>query len=90
MKFLRDVAGRSHAWKPQGVSRQRDCCRRLARTATGVTARQTFLNLADTWERLASELENAQAFLKTMEEIEPPTPFDGPKRLKRRDRPLDA
>jgi hypothetical protein len=67
-----------------------DCCRRLAGTATGVTARQTFLNLADTWERLASELENAQAFLKTMEEIEPPTPFDGPKRLKRRDRPPDA
>jgi hypothetical protein len=57
-----------------------DCCRRLAETATGVTARETFLNLADTWDRLACELENAQAFLEAMEEIEPPKPFGGRER----------
>jgi hypothetical protein len=45
-------------------------CRRLAETANGPTARQTFLNLADTWERLASELESAKLFLEAMDSIE--------------------
>jgi hypothetical protein len=46
-------------------------CRRLADEANTVSARETFLNLADTWERHAAELENAELFIKTMEEIEP-------------------
>lgn len=45
-------------------------CRRLAES-DGPSTRQTFLSLADSWERLASELENAQCFLQAMTAIEP-------------------
>jgi hypothetical protein len=47
-------------------------CRRLAYEAGSVSARHTFLNLADHWERLAAELESAELFIKAMREIEPP------------------
>ena len=43
-------------------------CRRLAES-NGAPASQTYLNLADAWERLASELESAQRFLQTLEVI---------------------
>jgi hypothetical protein len=45
-------------------------CRDLAQSASG-PARETFLNLAATWEGLASELESAQMFLQAMHDIEP-------------------
>ena len=57
---------------PEECRDNANCCRQLAETATGVTARQTFLNLADTWDRLASELEKAQAFLQSIEETKLP------------------
>jgi hypothetical protein len=41
-------------------------CRQLAAEARGSEARQTFLSLAETWDRLAAELESAQSFLKAM------------------------
>ena len=44
-------------------------CRKLAQSASGETAREKFLALASTWERLASELESAQMFLQAMDEI---------------------
>ena len=44
-------------------------CRHLAESASA-TAREAFLNLANTWERLASELEIAQRFLQVMDDME--------------------
>jgi len=49
-----------------------DNCRRLASEAASVSGRNTFLNLADHWERLAAELESAELFIKAMREIKPP------------------
>ena len=47
-------------------------CVRLAQTATTPQSREHFANLAQTWVRLAEELENAQAFLSALdEETEP-------------------
>jgi hypothetical protein len=40
-------------------------CRTLAAQATP-SAKETFTHLAETWERLAAELESAQTFLKAM------------------------
>ena len=65
---------------PKECRQNADCCRRLAESATSVSGRQILLNLADTCERLANELEGAQAFLQSMEEIEPPR--DRPVRTK--------
>jgi hypothetical protein len=48
-------------------------CRRLAQAATAKTARDTFLNLAATWEALATELESAERFIEAMERIGPPS-----------------
>jgi hypothetical protein len=45
-------------------------CRQLAESAGGDAARETFLNLAATWERLANELESAQVFLRAMDDIQ--------------------
>ena len=47
-------------------------CVRLAQTATTPQSREHFANLAQTWVRLAEELERAQAFLSALdEETEP-------------------
>ena len=47
-------------------------CVRLAQTATTPQSRERFANLAQTWVRLAEELEHAQAFLSSLdEETEP-------------------
>jgi hypothetical protein len=51
-------------------------CRRLAQGATVKTARDTFLNLAATWEALATELESAERFIEAMESIGPPSSGD--------------
>jgi hypothetical protein len=42
----------------------------LARTANTPEAREHFANLAGSWLNLAKEGERAQAFLRTMDEIE--------------------
>jgi hypothetical protein len=53
-------------------------CMLLAKEATTEQSKQTFLNLAQSWTRLAAELEDADALLKTLSEIEnlkdPPEP----------------
>jgi hypothetical protein len=45
-------------------------CAELARTASTPEAREHFANLASSWLNLAKEVEGAQAFLRTMDEIE--------------------
>jgi hypothetical protein len=67
---------------PKECREHADYCRRLAKSATSASGRYSFLDLADTWERLASELENAQAFLRAMEEIEPRKLLDVPEHRK--------
>src|SRR5262245_159814 len=47
-------------------------CRRLASESSSVAGRNTFLNLADHWERLATELESAELFIRAMQDIKPP------------------
>jgi hypothetical protein len=44
-------------------------CQRLADTAINEEARQTFTNLAQTWLRLASELEVSKALLDTWSDL---------------------
>ena len=51
-------------------------CRQLADGANCDSARVAFLNLADTWERLAGELESVQLFLMAMAAIAPTRPSD--------------
>jgi hypothetical protein len=46
-------------------------CRELAARADTPPARATFLELAKHWERLATELDSAQRFLKAMGDLEP-------------------
>jgi hypothetical protein len=53
-------------------------CRTLAAQATSPSAKKTFTNLAETWDRLAVELESAQTFLKAMAAIDPEKPSDPP------------
>ena len=45
-------------------------CILLAKEATNVQSRQTFYNLAQSWSRLAAELEDAHNFLTAMHELE--------------------
>jgi hypothetical protein len=49
-------------------------CRALAAQATNSAAKEAFINLAKHWERLASELDSAEAFLLAMAAIEPKEP----------------
>lgn len=49
-------------------------CRELAAQATSPSAKEAFTKLAEHWERLASELESAEAFLIAMASIEPKKP----------------
>ena len=55
---------------PQECRQHAANCRQLAAEATSVSGRDTFLNLAETWERLARELEGAQSFISAMKELE--------------------
>jgi len=45
-------------------------CRRLAKEATTTQSKQTFQNLAQSWTRLAAELEQAQALLNSLNGME--------------------
>jgi hypothetical protein len=49
-------------------------CRDLAAQATNPSAKESFTKLAEQWERLASELESAEAFLIAMAAVEPQKP----------------
>jgi hypothetical protein len=46
-------------------------CREMAANAISPAAKETFTELAAHWERLASELDSAEAFLLAMAAIEP-------------------
>jgi hypothetical protein len=52
------------------------CCREMAARAPSAAARETFHNLADSWERLALQLENAQVLVKSMGAKEANRPFE--------------
>jgi hypothetical protein len=52
-------------------------CVELAEHASTPKARQTFLDLSETWLRLARELDGAQAFLNAMNGIEVKAPIEG-------------
>jgi hypothetical protein len=45
-------------------------CMLLAKEASTEQSKKTFLDLAQSWTRLASELEDAEALLKTLSEID--------------------
>src|SRR5262245_43112901 len=45
-------------------------CMLLAKQASTEESQQTFLSLSQSWTRLATELEDAEAFLKDISEIE--------------------
>lgn len=45
-------------------------CKVLAEAATDALSRQTFLDLAKSWSRLAAELEHAAAFLNALQNLE--------------------
>jgi hypothetical protein len=45
-------------------------CAQLAETAATPEARRALIVLAQTWQRLAAELESDQAFLQAMSELE--------------------
>lgn len=45
-------------------------CMLLAKAATTAQSKQTFHNLAQSWSRLAAELEDAQALLNALKEVE--------------------
>ena len=46
-------------------------CRDLAAQTTNPSAEESFTNLAQHWERLASELDSAEAFLLAMAATQP-------------------
>jgi hypothetical protein len=46
-------------------------CRSLAEQTSNPSAKEAFTSLANHWERLASELESAEAFLLAMAATEP-------------------
>jgi hypothetical protein len=45
-------------------------CMKLAETASSPTLQQTFFDLAKQWTRLASELDDAYALLKVLNELD--------------------
>jgi hypothetical protein len=45
-------------------------CTRLAETASSPTVQKTFADLADHWNRLANELDDAHALLKALNELD--------------------
>ena len=51
-------------------------CLRLAKRARRPEVRQAFVALAETWTRLAAELESDQALLRTISEPEFSEPYD--------------
>ena len=57
---------------PQECRQHAERYRRLATEARTVAACNKLLNLAVSWERLATELEAVEPFTKAMDEIRPP------------------
>jgi hypothetical protein len=57
--------GKPMAGDPKEFRQRALRCTRLAKEAPGAETRQAFVDLAWRWDRLAAELENAQALLKT-------------------------
>ena len=51
-------------------------CLALAKRASRSEARQTFTNLAETWIRLAAQLEADETLLGALSELEPREPYD--------------
>jgi hypothetical protein len=45
-------------------------CTQLAETASSPTVQKTFADLADQWNRLANELDDAHALLKALNELD--------------------
>lgn len=45
-------------------------CMLLAKDATTEDAKRTFFTLAQSWTRLAAELDDSEAFLKTLTEVD--------------------
>jgi hypothetical protein len=56
---------------PKECKQHAENCRRIAAEARTVSDRSHFLALADTWDRLAVELETSEPFIRVMQEIEP-------------------
>ena len=61
-------------------------CTQLAETTSSPTVQKTFADLADQWNRLANELEDAHALLKALNELDlkEATTSDGNFSLRRR------
>ena len=51
-------------------------CLKLAKRARRSEVRETLTALADTWTRLAAELESDEALLRTMSELEFSEPYE--------------
>ena len=56
---------------PKECKRHAENCRRIAAECRTVSDRNHYLNLADTWDRLAAELETNEPFIRAMQEIVP-------------------
>ena len=59
---------------PNECRQQAERCAELARLANTPEGRETFLSLQMTWIRLASELDQAGALIKAMQELEEERP----------------
>ena len=55
---------------PKECRKQAACCRGMAARSSNAVAREAFANLADTWDRLAVELEGTLRLAKVIEAIE--------------------
>ena len=51
-------------------------CAELASVATTPETREQFISLQQSWMRLAADLENAQAFIATLDEIDADPPVE--------------
>jgi hypothetical protein len=61
---------------PQQCRLNAERCLRLAERARRPEARQTFTALAETWTRLAAQLEADQSLLSTISELEFGEPYE--------------
>jgi hypothetical protein len=55
---------------PKEARAQAANCTQLAETASSPTVQKTFADLADQWNRLANELDDAHALLKALNELD--------------------
>jgi len=61
------MPGDPQEWRQHALT-----CVRLAQTSASPQAREQFASLANTWLRLASDLEQARAFLDMMDDADEP------------------